>query len=92
MPISGQKTVTTAGAAVPLGADPICAPLMVKALPGNTGSVAIGNDGSNDVTTANGLLLAAGESVVFSYVSTLAQLYVDAAVNGEGVCWVILSI
>jgi hypothetical protein len=37
MPLSGQKTITTAGTAESLGSQRICAPLMVRALTTNTG-------------------------------------------------------
>jgi hypothetical protein len=89
--ISGQKTVTSAGSAVALGAGSINAPLLVKALDTNTGVVAIGNDGAGDVTLSNGLRLSAGESVVFEFLGDLASLMLDAAVNGEGVCWLVLN-
>lgn len=90
--LSGQKTVTTAGTAVALGSQAIHAPLMVKALDTNTGVVAIGNDGAGDVTVANGLRLEAGDTVVFEYAGSLTSLYLDSAVNGEGVCWLVLNI
>jgi hypothetical protein len=64
---------------------------MVKALDTNTGIVAIGNDGNNDVTTSNGLRLAAGESIVFEFVGNLADLWLNSAISGEGVSWIILS-
>ncbi len=48
--------------------------------------VALGNDGSGDVTLANGLRLAAGEAVAFEWAGSLGSLWLDAAVNGEGVC------
>lgn len=89
--LSGQKTVATAGSAVQLGNQAINAPLMVKALDTNTGIVVIGNDGNNNVTTSNGLRLSASESVIFEFVGNLAHLYLNAAVNGEGVAWLILS-
>jgi hypothetical protein len=89
--LSGQKTVTTAGTAVALGSQAISAPLMVKALDTNTDIVALGNDGAGDVTTANGLRLAAGEVVVFEFVGDLADLALDSAVDGEGVAWLVLS-
>jgi hypothetical protein len=91
MPISGQTTVTAAGTAVPLGSQQIAAPLMVKALSANTGLVFLGNDGAGDVTSANGMQLAAGEMVIFNHVANLSALYLDAAVNGEGVCWLVLE-
>jgi hypothetical protein len=91
MALSGQKTVAAAGTAVALGSQAVNAPLMVKALDTNTGIVAIGNDGSGDVTTSNGLRLAAGDVAVFEFVGNLASIIVDSAVNGEGVSWIILS-
>ena len=62
--ISGQKTITTAGTAEPLGSQVINGPLMVKALLANTNNAYIGNDGSGDVTSADGLELDAGDAVV----------------------------
>jgi hypothetical protein len=93
MAISGQKTVTTAGTAVLLGTSRLVnAPLMVKALDTNTGVVSVGNDGAGDVTVSNGLRLSAGEVIVFSFVGDIASLWLDSAVNGEGVSWIILSV
>ena len=91
MSLSGQKTVTTAGTAVILGTQDILCPLAIKALDTNTGIVAIGNDGAGDVTLSNGLHLAAGDMVVFEYVGNLASLWLDSAVNGEGVSWILLN-
>ena len=90
--ISSQTIVTTAGSAVPLGSQTINGPLMVKALSSNAGSIAIGNDGSNDVTTSNGLLLSASEAVVFDFVGNLASLYIDSENDGEGVAWLALNV
>lgn len=90
--ISGQKTVTAAGTAEALGTAPINSPLMVKALNGNVGDVYIGGDGSGDVTSANGLELAAGDVVVFDFVSSLGSLILDSAQNGEGVSWIALNV
>jgi hypothetical protein len=92
MTISGQKTVTTAGTAVALGTTQIGGPLMLKALDTNTDVVAVGNDGAGDVTVSNGLRLEAGDAVVFEFVSTLAAIIVDSAVNGEGVSWIALHV
>ena len=90
--ISGQKTVTTAGVAEALGSQPVNGPLMVKALTSNTGEIAIGNDGANDVSTATGLLLSAGEVVVFDFAGHLASLFIDAESDGEGVAWLALNV
>lgn len=92
MAFSAHKTVPTAGTAVALGTERIDGPLMVKALDSNTDVVALGNDGANAVALSNGLRLEAGEVVVFQWVGSLEHLWLDAAVNGEGVCWLRLNV
>jgi len=92
MAISGLRLVTTAGTAVTLGTQRIDGPLMVKAIDTNSGVVALGNDGANDVTVENGLRLEKGDVVVFEWVGDLASIYLDSAVNGEGVTWIILNV
>lgn len=90
--ISGQKTVTAAGTAEQLAASRVIdGPVMVKALAANTDKVYIGQV-SGDVSSANGLELAAGEVVIFSNVGNLAEIWLDVAVGGEGVAWLLLSI
>jgi len=91
MAMSGQTTVTTAGTAVRLGSQRSDGALLVKALDTNTGVVALGSDDADDVTLSNGLRLQAGEAVTFEWVGDLASLWLDAAVNGEGVCWIRLN-
>lgn len=92
--ISGQRTVTTAGTAVRLAASsfPILGPLMVKALDTNTGVIALGHDGAGDVTVSNGLRLLTSEVVVFEFVGNLYDLWLDSAVNGEGISWIMLNV
>ena len=92
MAVSGQKTVTAAGTAVQLGTVLVNGPLLVKALVGNAGDVYLGNDGAGDVTLSNGLELSPGDVVVFEFVGTLGALYLDAANNGDGVAWLLLSV
>ena len=89
--LSGQKTIATAGTALALGSQVINAPLMIKALDTNTGVVAVGNDGSGDVTVSNGMRLDAGDAVIFEIVGDLANIIVDVATNGEGVAWLVLN-
>jgi hypothetical protein len=90
MALSGQKTVTTAGTEVALGDQLIGAPLMVKALTTNTGLVYVG-ESAGGVSSSTGMPLAAGEVVIFEFVGQLGALWVDSAVNGEGVAWLALS-
>ena len=90
MALSGQKTVTTAGTEVALGDQQIGAPLMVKALTTNTGLVYVG-ESSGGVSSSTGMPLDAGEVVIFEFVGQLGAIWVDSAVNGEGVAWLALS-
>ena len=94
VPMSGRKTVTTAGTELPIVAAAssfiVAGPVVVKALPTNTGLVYVGNAGDGTVSSSTGYPLAAGEQVFFNFVSTLSEILVDAAVNGEGLAWLIL--
>jgi hypothetical protein len=90
--ISGQKTVATHGTAEQLHAGLVVnGAVMVKALAANTGLVYIGQV-AGDVSSANGMPLTAGEVAIFSNVGNLAEVWVDAAVDGEGVAWLLLSV
>ena len=90
--ISGQKTITAAGTAERLHTGlAVNSAVMIKALPGNTGLVYVSNDGAGDVSSANGLPLSPGDSCVFLFVGDLREIWLDAAVNGEGVGWIILA-
>ena len=91
MALSGQKTVGAAGTAEAMGSQRIDGPLMVKALTTNTDLVYVGNDGSGDVASSNGLPLSAGDVVIFEWVGELGSIIVDAAVDGEGVAWLALD-
>mgnify|MGYP001823868498 CR=1 FL=1 len=91
MAISGQKTVTANGTAEQLGSQIINGPLMVKALIANTNNIYIGNV-SGDVSSTNGLELAAGDAVIFDSVGDLAHLWIDADTNDEGVSWLMLDV
>lgn len=90
--LSGQRSVPAAGTATPLGDIQVNAPLIVKALKDNTAYVYVGNDGNGDVSAANGFQLGAGETIVFEWVGNLGSIWVDAAVDGEGVCWAALDV
>lgn len=90
MALSGQKTVTTAGTEVILGDQEVGAPLMVKALTTNTGLVYVGNTGAGAVSSSTGMPLAAGDVLLFDFVTRLNNIWVDSAVNGEGVAWLAL--
>jgi hypothetical protein len=90
--ISGQAYVESAGSPVVLGEGGIFGPLMVKAVPGNAGEVYIGDDGEGSVDDETGMILEAGDVVVFEYVGDLGSIYVDAENDGDGVCWIALNV
>lgn len=86
---SGNKTVTTAGTRVALAAS--STPVVwatVQAKCANTGYIYVG--GAN-VSSSNGIEIAACQAAVFGTVIDgrayydLAEIYIDASVNGEGV-------
>lgn len=84
MNLSGQITITTAGTAVQ-GPNIDGGNFWIKALPGNTGIIYVGNvDG--DVSSSNGFPLSAGE-VIYCNISGLDALWFDASISGEKVAW-----
>lgn len=91
MATSGQKTVAAAGTAEQLGAGVCLCGLMIKALIDNTGFIYLGNDGAGDVTSANGLVLSAGDFIVIPALARFEHVYIDSSVNGEGVSWIRLE-
>lgn len=89
---SGQTTVTTAGTAVPLTTTAVrCTRVIIQALEGNTGAIYVGNDGAGDVSSANGFVLgstAGTNDRVELACGDTANIWLDAATNGEGVSWI----
>jgi len=88
-----QKKTVTAGTAVALSATPILArALVIKALPGNTDTVYVGAQGAASATTGFPLK-ADGAPLDYSQVLglkpddaiDLSKIYVDSAVNAEGI-------
>lgn len=78
---NGVKAVTTAGTRVALAASTACSYVIVVANPTNTGNIFIGGSG---VTSANGVPLSAGLSIVIP-IDNLSKVFIDAEVSGEGV-------
>ena len=88
---SGQITVTTAGTAVQGPTAPMGSKFALKADPDNTGAVYVGNV-AGDVSDANGFPLEAQDAHVVVRVSNnLSELWFDAAVDGEKICWLLLE-
>jgi hypothetical protein len=90
--MTGQITVGTAGTAVQGPSTPSGIEFVIKGHPGNAGSVAFGNDGSDDVTMDNGYVLAAGDEVRATFFggadNALSAMYFDVANNGDKFCWI----
>ena len=88
---SGQVTVTTAGTAVQ-GPDFDCDFVQLVAHPSNTDSVWVGVDSTGaDVANTTGFPLTTSGNQVVMDVANLTELYFDAEVNGEKVCWVAIK-
>jgi hypothetical protein len=84
----GVKTVTTAGTDEALASSTAAKWVTIQAQTDNTSSVAVGATGVDaTVATGNGILLAPGESITLA-IDNLADVYVDALVNGEGVRYI----
>lgn len=81
----GVKTVTTAGTDLVLAASTAAKWVTIQAQTDNTGYIAVGASGVDaTVATGTGVLLAAGESVTLP-IDNLADIFIDATVDGEGV-------
>lgn len=89
--LSGQTTVTASGTAVALGSGIVNGPLQVSALPTNTHSVYIGNDGNDTVSNLTGFVIPSGESLVFNYVGDLGKIYVNSLAANQKVSYIILD-
>jgi hypothetical protein len=81
--ISGQITVTTAGTSIQGGNVTLTNGVYIKALTGNTGNMFIGyaTGDNRDKFELD------GNQLILVMVSNLNQLWFDASVNGEKVCW-----
>lgn len=90
--VSGQATVTTAGTEVPLSATVVAnCPVMIRALAANVGKVYVGNDGAGAVSSSTGFELSPGDHIVLAYVGGLNTIMVDAATNGDKVCYILMG-
>jgi len=93
-----QKVTVTAGTELALSATKVLAKgLIIKALPANTDEVYVGAAG---VSATSGFVLEAGEQIDYAQVLglspddtiDLSKIYVDSAVDAEGISAVYLSL
>lgn len=81
----GIKTITTAGTDEALAASTACKRVVIQAQTDNTTGVAVGGSGVDaTVATGTGVFLYAGDSIELE-IDNLADVYIDALTNGEGV-------
>ena len=84
----GVMTVTTAGTDLVLAASTACKMVIIQAQTDNTTGIAVGASGVDaTIATGTGVFLYPGESVTLM-VDNLADVYVDALTNGEGVRYI----
>lgn len=86
----GHDTVATAGTAEALnGGAALAVPdghaVKIKALPGNTGNVYVGD---STVSASSGYVLTPGDTVSIQ-VADVATIYADVDTGGEGVSWTV---
>jgi hypothetical protein len=89
--MSGLITVVTAGTAVQALDYHGDYTYLLRAVPTNTGTyMYIGNDGADDVSSANGFpLVKTGDPVRWR--GSLADLYVDSDTTGDKLAWLRLD-
>jgi len=85
-PYSGQVLVALAGTVVKFTTS-VAGTYRIKPLIANTGSVFIGNVLTTSLTTQTGYELTTGRDYIDITVDNLNVLYLDAANNGDGVCY-----
>lgn len=81
---SGEKDITTAGTREALGGDIACRQVIMTAKTDNTNYIYIG--GNNVSSTIFMKRLLAGEEFTVA-IDNLSKVYLDVAVNGEGVTY-----
>ncbi len=91
-PTAGTKSVTTSGTAVALAASTRCFSFLIQPKSTNTDNVFFGSSSVHHTTSKQMVLPPGAPPVTVSappgYVLDLAQWYIDATVNGEGVDFV----
>lgn len=84
---SGQTTVTTAGTRVQLATNS-CLAVTIKAKTTNMGLIYVG---TSTITSSNGFILSAGESVDIA-ISNTDKIYIDSSVNSEGISFAFVEV
>ena len=86
----GRKVVTTAGTDVVLAATTPAKLVIIQAETDNTGIIVVGSSGVDwTLASRTGVALSAGEAVTLE-INNLTNVYIDAAVSGDGVTYTYL--
>ena len=81
----GVTTVTTAGTDVVLASSTVCKRVIIQSQTDNTNIIAVGATGVDaTAATGTGVVLYPGDAIDFQ-IDNLADIYIDALVDGEGV-------
>jgi hypothetical protein len=83
--LSGQITIAAAGTAEQGPSTPTGNAWALRAHPDNVGTVWVGNDGADDVTVDNGMLI--GDIGIVVRGQTLSRWWFDSTANGDIVMW-----
>jgi len=84
---SGQKDVANAGTRTTLRATLAILSITIRAKKTNTGNIFVGNIA---VDSTNGFILSPNETVTLD-IDDVADVYIDSAVDGEGVSWIAVA-
>jgi len=84
---TGQKTVLSSGIRVQLHKDMPGRVFCIKALASNRGIIYVGREGT---ASQSGFELSPRESITLE-IDNLDKVWIDASVDGEGVCWIRLA-
>ncbi len=84
---NGVQTVTSAGTAVQLASSSAIKTITIRSNSTNTSLIYVG---TSSVAAANGFQLSPQETVSLD-IANIGSIWIDAAVNGEGVSYIYLA-
>ena len=87
--LSGIITIAAAGTAQQFTTDIGGGTFTFKAIGANTGTYCyVGNDGADDVSSANGYQLKKGVDAIPLTVHELSDVWGDSDTSGDKICWI----
>lgn len=89
--ISGQAIIVSNNIPVALGTGIVEGGLWIHANKANVGTIYIGNDGNNSISSTTGYALEAEDTVILDYVYDLSTMYVVSSSAGDKVEWLLVN-